>query len=429
MQEDDGETEMKVTLVGTGCGSMYTMTAGAVKAIRDAELIIGAGRLLDSMPDDWEGQRVAAISSEEIVNRVVEYMDAHPDDGGSVCVLFSGDPGFYSGARPLLPLLDEKGIEYEVVPGISSVQMLSARLGIPWQDWKLVSAHGLDCDAGSHVTGDRPVFFLTGGKLGPAELCAQLVRSGKADSEVVIAERLSYEDEAICRGRASDFTGADFDSLSVLLVDPYAEPVSETAVKTTEVRKEARNFRPGLPDYLFVRGDVPMTKRDVRAVIAGHMQIMEDDVVWDVGAGTGSVTCEMAIQAPKGMVYAVEKDYDGVTLIDQNAERFGLHNLEIIYGEAPEALADLPAPDRVFIGGSGGNMDRIIDLAVEKNPMVFICVTAILLETATETMSAMEARGMNTEITQVSVSTGKNASGKHMMMGSNPVFVITGSMR
>lgn len=428
---------MKVTLAGTGCGSMYTMTAGVVKAIREAGMIIGASRLLDSLPEEWGGQRVAAISADEILSRINEYRENHlaeGDDMDPVCVVFSGDAGFYSGARPLLPLLEEYGIEAEVLPGISSIQMLSARLKRPWQDWKLVSAHGIDCDVAESLSDGEPTFFLTGGDLGPAEICTRLVEAGKGELEVTIAEKLSYDDEEIIRGKATDFTGADFDSLSVILVeaeeaDPREEEGPVAAEEAGDAMKEVKSFRAGLPDYLFIRGDVPMTKRDVRAVIAGHMQIMEDDVIWDVGAGTGSVTCEMAIQATGGKVYAVEKDRDGITLIEQNAERFGLKNIETVYGEAPEALMDLPAPDRVFIGGSDGRMSEILDVALEKNPMVFVCVSAILLETATGTMAAMESRGMNTEITQVSVSTGRGTSGKHMMIGSNPIFIMTGSMR
>lgn len=423
---------MRVSLVGTGCGSMYTMTAGAVKEIKEAGLIIGASRLLDSLPQEWGGQRVAAISAEEILNRIVEYRNSLPEEGeDTVCVVFSGDAGFYSGARQLLPLLEESGIDAEILPGISSLQMLSARLKRPWQDWKLVSAHGTDCDAVVSMSEDRPTFFLTGGELGPAELCAQLVSGGRGDTEVFIAERLSYDDEKIYAGRASDFTGTDFDNLSVMLVEPGQKTYEEgdAAGGEDDGSHATAGFRAGLPDYLFIRGDVPMTKRDVRAVIAGHMQIMEDDVIWDVGAGTGSVTCEMAIQASKGMVYGVEKDHDGVILIDQNADRFGIKNIETIYGEAPGALMDLPAPDRVFIGGSSGNIEGILDVALEKNPMVFICVSAIMLETATETMAAMESRGMNTDITQISVSTGRGTSGKHMMIAGNPIFIITGSLR
>ena len=400
----------KITLIGTGCGHLSTITAGAVAALKDAALIIGAPRLLESLPSQWGRDRWPAIAAEEIRDIIRDY----PEEEGKICVVYSGDAGFYSGARTLLPLMEEEGWEAEVLPGISSVQMMAAKMKMPWQDWKLVSAHGLEVQADRELEGRRPVFFLTGGKLGPADICRQLTDAGLGDTPVAVGERLSYEDEQIRRGKAEELAGEVFDSLSVILVMPEA----------SEEKRPV--FRPGIPDRGFIRGEVPMTKQDVRAVIAGRMQTGEEDIVWDVGAGTGSVSVELALQTPKGKVWAVERDPEGCLLIRQNRERFGLANLEVVEGAAPEALADLPAPDKVFIGGSGGHMEEIISIAAEKNPHVRICASAILLETVTEALTAMAAHGMDTDAVQVSVSTARQAGGKHMMMGANPIFIITG---
>ena len=167
----------QVTLVGLGA-SAATLTAEGEKALRAAARIVGARRLLDALPPDYTAQRVAAARYEDVLAAVL----ASP---GPCAALYSGDTGFYSGAAGLLERLAQNGIPAKVVPGISSVQLLAARLGRPWQDWKLVSAHGTGCDPVAAVCGGRPVFFLTGGNgTGPADLCARLAEAGLEDLPV-----------------------------------------------------------------------------------------------------------------------------------------------------------------------------------------------------------------------------------------------------
>lgn len=405
---------MSVTLVGTGCGSPDNMTLEVRRALAEADLIIGASRLIRGLPEEMTAERKPAIYAREIRDMICRAM-AQDREEVRICVAFSGDSGFYSGTRSLLPLLEEAGIEVRVLPGISSIQVLAARLGQPWQDWRLVSAHGTDCDAVAEVMGGRPVFFLTGGKLTPTELCRQLTEAGLGDLKVVIGQRLTYEDEKVLTGRAGDFGSVAFEPLSVMLADPA--PGGE-------------DLTPGIQDGDFIRGGVPMTKETVRAAILGQVRVRPGDTVWDVGAGTGSVSVELAMKARGGRVWAVERQEEGCRLIRDNRRRFGVWNLCPVEGPAPEALADLPAPDRVFIGGSGGHLREIIDIALDKNPDVRICVSAILLETLQEAVRLMAERGQEVEILQVAVSRartlGKGAGTRHMMTAENPIFLITG---
>ena len=413
---------MSITLTGTGCGSLGSMTVEVREAIRSADLLIGAERLLEGLPEEYTAEKVPAIYAKEILSLIEERLerDAGPDfaasgtkpaEGPAICVLYSGDSGFYSGTRSLLPLLREAGLEARVLPGISSIQVFSARLGEPWQDWKLVSAHGTDCDAVTAVMQGQPVFFLTGGKLTPTELCAQLSEAGLGELQVTVGERLTYEDERIAYGTAAEFAGMPFAPLSVML----AEPASW-----------AGDLTPGIADSEFIRGDVPMTKQSVRAAILGQLQVRPSDTVWDVGAGTGSVSVELAMKACRGRVYAVERDEDGCILIRQNREKFGVWNLCPVDGAAPEALKDLPAPDKVFVGGSGGTLREIVRIVLEKNPNARICVSAIVMETVHEAARSMTEAGLEPEIIQVSVSTARNTKAGHMMMAGNPIFIVTG---
>ena len=404
---------MSVILAGTGCGSLDNMTIEVRQALLDADLIIGAKRLVEGLPEEFSGQRQPAIYAQEICDMIREAQEKEVDV--RVCVAFSGDSGFYSGTRSLLPLLEEAGIQAKILPGISSIQLFAARLQQPWQDWRLVSAHGTDCDAVTEVMQGQPVFFLTGGKLTPAELCDQLTKAGLGGLQVTVGERLTYDDELIVTGTAEEFAQQSFPPLSVMLAQPA---------------RTAGDLTPGIADEQFIRGEVPMTKETVRAAILGHLQIRREDTVWDVGAGTGSVSVEMAMKASAGRVYAVEREREGILLIRQNREKFGTWNLCPVEGAAPEALQDLPAPDRVFIGGSGGHLAEIMDIVLEKNPRARICVSAIVLETMQEAVAAMAAAGMDAKIVQVAVSTarrlGKGPGVKHMMMAGNPIFIITG---
>lgn len=401
---------MSVILAGTGCGTVETMTHEVRTAIANADLIIGAERLLKIIPSDCRSEKRTATYAKEIRDIVTETFKEKGSDH-RICILYSGDSGFYSGARSLIPLLKEAGIEIKVMPGISSVQIFAARLGIPWQDWTLVSAHGTDCNAVTHVMRGRKVFFLTGGNLSPADLCAQLKSAGLGELKVIIGERLSYEDERIVTGTADELAGRDFASLSVMLAEPAPE---------------SGDLTPGISNEKFIRGTVPMTKREVRAVILSHMEIEAGNTVWDIGAGTGSVSIEMAMKANGGSVFAVECNPEGIRLMEENRSRFGTWNMTCVEGKAPEILDGLPAPDRVFIGGSKGNLKEIIEEALRKNSNALICISVIVLETLAEAVKVMAEYGMNAEIVQIAASRAKNVGTKHMMTAENPIYIISG---
>lgn len=396
---------MIVTLAGLGCGTAATMTAEGAEAVREADCLLGAGRLLAAIPENPGARRVEATRPHRLLEALLESGAERP------CVVYSGDTGFYSGARSLLPLLEAEGIPFRVLPGVSSVQLLAARLGRPWQDWTLCSAHGTDCDPAAAVMEGRPAFFLTGGALGPAELCRRLAAAGLEDLKVTVGENLSCGTERISRGTAGAFAAGDFAPLSVLLAE--AAPRSQ-APRT-----------PGFPDGAFLRGDVPMTKQEVRAAALGKLAVRPTDTVWDVGAGTGSVSVELALAARRGRAYAVECREEACELIRANRRRFGAWNLTLVQGAAPEALADLPAPDAVFIGGTRGTLEPVLDMVFEKNPRARICVSAIALETLSAAVSALTARGLTAEAAQIGVSRTKPAGKLHLLTANNPVFLIS----
>lgn len=398
----------KVVLIGCGSGLDNDISERAHAAIDEASLIVGSERLIEVF--GREGVRcVAAVRAADIMAAIDEAAAEQGDDI-LACALFSGDTGFYSGARQLLSLLDERGIEAQVICGTSSVQKLAAALHEPWQDWELVSAHGLAADAARKLMGGRDVFFLTGFTLTPAALCAQLIEAGLGEVQVVVGERLGYPEQRIVRAHAREVVQMSFDSLAVMLARAAGGVLRRT---------------PGIPDELFIRGKVPMTKQLVRAAILAKLGVTADDVCWDIGAGTGGVSVELALQAAE--VWAVERNPEGIALIEENRRAFGAFNLHVVEGAAPEALDALPTPDVVFIGGSGGAMAAIVEAALAANPAVRICASAIALETIHAAMAALEAQGIEPEVTQLGVASTKKAGELHLLMGQNPTFLICGS--
>ena len=390
-----------VTLIGMGA-SADTLTAEAREALGRAELVAGAQRLLDALPAGVTAERVPAVRPADVLAAVAGAQNA--------AVLYSGDTGFYSGAAGLLARLKEAGIPARVLPGLSSVQMLAAALGRPWQDWNLVSAHGRPCDPVAAVCGGRPAFFLTGtGESGPAALCAQLTAAGLGALPVTVGENLGLASRRIFAGTAAGAAGERFGPLAVLL----AEPAFRLPART-----------PGWPDETFVRAEgVPMTKRAVRAQVLAQLALCPGETVWDVGAGTGSVSLEMAYANGGAPVWAVERLPEACAVLEANRRRLGGWNVRPVSGEAPAALAGLPAPDAVFIGGTRGRLGPILDAALAANPAARICLTAIALESLAAALDACAARGLEAEITQIAAA---HAAGRpHLLRAANPVFLIT----
>ena len=393
---------MRIAVVGIGMGNPDTLTVGAMRAVCGAELLIGAKRMLQSLPPEAAGERAEAIAPDEIL----AILAAHPQKRSAAIVL-SGDVGFYSGAAKLLPRLPE---DAQVFCGVTTVQYLAALLRRPWQNAALFSAHGADCDAVGAVLCARETFFLTGGTRTAEGLLRELTDAGLGFCEAAVGEDLSYPGVRVTTGTAADLCGRTFRPLSAVWI----------------TRPDLPRRAPGIPDGEFTRGDVPMTKQEVRAAILAKLGARPGETVFDVGAGTGSVSVELALLSPFTRVYAVECVPEACALIRANREKFGAYNLRVAEGTAPEALRALPAPDRAFIGGSRGNLREILESLKQKNPAVRVTISAIAAETLAGAMQALAALGFaDPEIAQISVSRTRRAGPYHMLTAQNPVFLIT----
>jgi precorrin-6Y C5,15-methyltransferase (decarboxylating) len=406
--------DRELFLVGMGPGGSGLLTREAAEAIARSRCVIGAPRLLEAAEALIGEKPRRALTAPDEILRFIE--DCSP---GVFSVLLSGDPGFYSGARKLIPLIEARGWEFRVVNGISSLVYFAGRLMVPWEDLKVVSLHGRRGDIAAAVQANPRTFFLTDRARGAAEICAvlkqaRLLRTLPEGLRVFVGERLSYPDERIREGSPEELAEERFDPLAVVLVE---NPAPRAPFRG--------NY--SLGDDAFIRGRVPMTKEEIRTVALSKLRLEPESVAWDVGAGTGSVSCEMALRAFRGRVYAVERNPEGVSLIEQNREKLGIGNLEVRLGAAPEALEGLPPPDRVFIGGSSGQLDRIIARAAGQNPRLRVVLTAVTLETLAEAVSLMKKYALpGTEFVQIAAARGTSVAGYTLMKALDPVYIISG---
>ena len=327
-----------IIIAGVGL-SADSITFEAHEAIKNAEVIFGAPRLIEEYKD-LSAQSYPVYLPADVAAQI------EAESAENFVVLVSGDVGFYSAAAGLCDALSRYSVR--LLPGISTVNAFFARVKMPWQDAEFVSTHGRGTDITYAVRRNRLTFCLTGNNA--AEIACNLCGAGFEDIKVYVGENLGLPQERVYETNVRELKNMNLPSLTVLLF------VNENF--------DGRILF-GLPDNKFLRMDgIPMTKSETRAIVLSRLSLRPDSVCYDVGAGTGSVSVEMALAAYRGRVYAVERREDAISLIQQNSRAFNLGNVIAVHGEAPTALESLPAPDAAFIGGSGGELEQIIDMRV-----------------------------------------------------------------
>lgn len=394
----------KLYIIGTGPGSKDLLTEKARQTIAKCDVLLGATRLLETYKDETKTSIVCEVG--EICD-VIRSQDPNSQIG----VLASGDVGFYSIAKLIQR---ELGASYEIeeISGISSLQYFCARIHEAYDGIYVTSMHGRNNSIVGKVLNHHKVFTLTGGKYPSHEICRILCENGLGDTLVTIGENLSYTDERIVKGKAYELAEETFMDLAVMLIE---NPDYEARSVVT----------PGIADETFIRGKVPMTKQEVRVVSLAKLQIKASDIIYDIGAGTGSVAIEMALGAKEGKVYAIEKNPEGIDLIKQNMKKFKVQNIEVVEANFPNQIETLKVPDKVFIGGSGGNLEEMIGKLLDINPNIHIVVNAITLETLGQVVNCAKQYDLTLEVVQLTTAHSKTVGSYHMMMGQNPIFIMT----
>ena len=399
------DRERTVTLIGIGMGTPSGMTVEAAEEVKAADLLIGAGRMLEAA-----GQTGKPVYREYDARNIADYIRQHPEYT-RIAVLLSGDIGFYSGAKRLYEALEGCGCTIRSMCGISSVVYFCGKLRLAWEDVCLKSAHGRDANLTGAVRTHEKTFSILGGADSVGKLCRELQEYGLSHVRVHVGERLGYPEEKITSGSPGEMETGNYDGLCVALV---------------ENPEYFGGIRACVDDEEFLRGKAPMTKSEVRSLSVAKLCLPKDAVVYDVGAGTGSVSVELALQAEDGCVYAIERKEEACRLIEANMRHFGTPNVKVVHGLAPEAMADLPAPTHAFIGGSAGNLKEIMECLLEKNPQIRMVINTVTLETIGEVTECLKTLPVTEEeILSVSIAKAKELGPYHLMTGQNPVYIVT----
>jgi precorrin-6Y C5,15-methyltransferase (decarboxylating) len=384
------------------------LSAEARELLEGATLVVGGRRHLAAL--GIESARAAVLQGDlsEALGQIWEL-------AGPVVVLASGDPGFFGIVR----LLGERfGVEnLRVLPAISSVALAFARVGLPWDDAMTVSAHGRIHRRAVNVCRAHPkVAVLTSPEFGPAELARELEGWGRA---FFVAERLGEPDEGVYRGEAAEISGMEWRDPNVVLVLDEKRTVGGRGWVSSGVGSPGRW---ALEADAFEHRSGMITKPETRALVLARLGPGPGDLIWDVGAGSGSVAIECARLGAAAV--AIERDPESCARIRENTGRNGAY-VRVVEGEAPEALHGLSEPDAVFVGGSGGNFEEIVKLCAVRARRAMV-LALITLERVVPAGEILEDCGLEVETTFLQASRMKGVGALHRLAAETPVFVVSG---
>jgi precorrin-6B C5,15-methyltransferase / cobalt-precorrin-6B C5,C15-methyltransferase len=394
----------KIYLIGAGIAGWEGFSAKALEVIDKAEVLIGHQRHLDIFPD-YPGEKQPL----EDLSMMLDYLKTTDK---RVVVLGSGDPNFFGVARFLLRNLHKDRIE--IFPNVTSIQYAFARIKEPWDDAIFVSVHGRGLKGAiDRIVAAEKAAVLTDSTNTPAMIARELVHRGAEGYDAWLCEDMGSP--------AEKFTKTDVRGLAELQASPLNILI---LIKTWEPNLEHYPVI-GIDDEEFATAKKLITKQEVRAVTLGKLKLQDDLVMWDIGAGSGSVSIEASNLMPNGKIYALEKNPQYIVFVRGNLKKFVARNVVLIEAYAPEGLDDLPDPDRVFIGGSGGMLEDIIDVVDKRlKSDGVIVLNAVTLDTLTKAVEFLEDHGYTVEVTCVNIAKTRGLTEFKMFEAHNPVYII-----
>ena len=393
----------KLTVVGAGPGDLKFMLPAGMEAIEKADVVVADERFLPLIKHQNVRKMGKIMETIEQIRQMIQTK--------SVAVIVSGDPLIYSLYKTIRNNIPEAFVT--VVPGIGSMQMFASRMGETVENARFLSAHGRNLSEGAlalTVYENEKVFLLCDKVRGPQWMAEVMLAYGLENVDMYAAVNLSYPEEEITAGKPESFIGKAFTGLCVVMI------------KNSFPKKAIH--KPLLSDEDFVRGKTPMTKEEIRWTIIGKLKLCPDSIVWDIGAGTGSVSIECARQCGFGQVYAVERYDDAAALIQKNKEKFQTENLHIIKGMAADAVKNLPRPTHVFIGGSGKEMKEIIAHIRSLGPGITVMAACVTVETLAEASQLLKVGFTGYDLVQMNVSRGRTLGSYHILESNNPVTLV-----
>ncbi|MFT3983843.1 MAG: precorrin-6A reductase [Lachnospiraceae bacterium] len=414
------QPKLHISLIGMGVGQERLLTGEARERLEQAGVVFGAKRLLEG----FKGKKQCEpyYLPEEILPKLMELSGSLIKEEHTA-ILFSGDTGFYSGAKKLYARLKQEvethRPEWEIclLPGISSMSYLAAKAGIDYGDAAVVSLHGRKADLLKTVQGSLKTFVLVSNVSDLNSIGALLCEQGLMQAGVITGYQLSYPEEEIRMLTPKECMELKREGLYCCFI------MNEKALLP-------KLLTHGMPDEAFLRAAVPMTKEEVRDISICKLKLTREAVLYDIGSGTGSVALECALLSREITVYAIERNSEASELIRNNCEKLQAWNVKIVKAEAPEGLNELPVPTHVFIGGSGGRIKEILQVLSRGTGTVRIVMNAVTLETVGSMIKLLkEFPAEKEEIVQVQLARSKKAGGYHLMQAENPVFIFSFDLR
>jgi len=420
-----------IHVVGLGVSAVAELSTEAEQALQQVDLVIGSARQLETVSDRLSADKVTAELPKLAELKVL--IEQALADGQQVMVLASGDPLFYGIGRWFGRHFGDTALKF--YPAVSSLQMACHRLGLALQDVEVLSLHGRPlAKLRTRLRQRQPLLILTDAQSHPQAIARHCAECGFNDAKLTVLETLGYPQEQVRRFSVAELIDAEvlaFDPLHLTLVEP-------------DVNQGYLPEFPGIPDQHFITdSDTPgkgmITKREVRLNILSLMQLSKGDRVWDIGAGCGGVAVELAYWQPGATIDAIEHHPQRLSCLEANRERFGVvSNLNIVAGHAPAALADLPRPDKVFIGGSGGELPQLLAKVWALLPEGGVLVASAVTENSRLHLLQFRqlreaAADCHHASVQLAVSRGESLAGQFMYRPGLPVslfsFTRTGEAR
>jgi precorrin-6Y C5,15-methyltransferase (decarboxylating) len=395
-----------IYVIGAGIEGQEGFSSRALDLVKQADMLIGSAGQLALFPD-FSGKTLTIGDDLAPVIECLEKREA------SVVVLASGDPLFFGIGRYLLRNMPEAELEF--VPNVSSVQYAFAKIREPWDDAIFVSAlgRGMKGTVDQIVAHDK-IAILTDAVHTPRAIASELIDRGRDGYTAYLCENLGTADEAITH---TDLKG--------LLTLPSADLNVLILIKEYEAGGEGIGPCLGIPDEEFTTVKKLMTREEVRVVSLAKLRLRQDMTLWDIGAGSGSISIEADHLMPNGRVFAVERNPQYIKHLKDNMRKFNSRNITLVEEFAPAGLDDLPDPDRVFIGGSGGHLWQILEASDARLPTGGrVVLNAVSLDTLTAATEFFENAGYELEVTTVNISRTRPLTDYKMFEAFNPVFVL-----
>jgi precorrin-6Y C5,15-methyltransferase (decarboxylating) len=402
-----------VAVVGIGADGPAGLSAAAREHVAAAEVLAGGRRHLSYFPD-WTGERL--VINANISHFIARLRETYPMR--KTVVLASGDPLFYGIGRALVESLPKDDLLF--FPQVSSMQLAFAQLRESWEDACTVSLHGRDLAMLLPAVQRREskIAVFTDSVNDPAAIAALLIQHGFGDDYTLcVCENLAGPEERISRLSPREAMGRQYAPLNVVVLLRRLGADHMKRMPLLGLRESAfrhRSERQGI-----------ITKRGPRLLALAALELYSGDIMWDIGAGSGSVSIEAARLAPALNVFPVERDPSALENLRENIAAFQLERVHLVAGEAPEALVDLPDPDAVFVGGSGGKLTEILAAVANRlKPGGRLVLNCITIETYTRSWSWLSERGWQPEATSVQLAHSRSLGPLHCFEPESLLFIV-----